>query len=63
MGLSNYGECRNLLKKPCFFIRVPYMNPTILGVLGPGFLNQVPTLDHGLSSAERGGSTKRSVAT
>ena len=23
---------------------VPYMNPTILGVIGPGFLNQVPTL-------------------
>ena len=22
----------------------PYMNPTILGVIGPGFLNQVPTL-------------------
>ena len=21
------------------------MNPTILGVMGPGFLNQVPTLD------------------
>ena len=21
------------------------MNPTILGVIGPGFLNQVPTLD------------------
>ena len=26
------------------FIRVPYMNPTILGGIGPGFLNQVPTL-------------------
>ena len=24
--------------------RVPCMNPTILGVIGPGFLNQVPTL-------------------
>ena len=23
------------------------MNPTILGVIGPGFLNQVPTLNHG----------------
>ena len=22
---------------------VPYMNPTILGVTDPGFLNQVPT--------------------
>ena len=22
------------------------MNPTILGVIGPGFLNQVPTLAH-----------------
>ena len=26
------------------FIRVPYMNPTILGDIGPGFLKQVPTL-------------------
>ena len=23
------------------FIRVPYMNPTILGVIGPKFLHQV----------------------
>ena len=30
--------------KPWAFIRVPCMNPTILGVIGPGFLNQVPTL-------------------
>ena len=37
-------QCRNLIKKPWAFIRVPYMNPTILGVIGPGFLNQVPTL-------------------
>ena len=36
--------CRNLIKKPWAFIWVPYMNPTILGVIGPGFLNQVPTL-------------------
>ena len=36
--------CRNLIKKPWAFIRVPYMHPTILVVLGPGFLNQVPTL-------------------
>ena len=33
-----------LIKKPWAFIRVPYMNPTILGVLGPRFLNQAPTL-------------------
>ena len=26
------------------FIGVPHMSPTILGVIGPGFLNQVPTL-------------------
>ena len=25
------------------FIRVPSVNPTILGGEGPGFLNQVPT--------------------
>ena len=25
-------------------IRVPCMNPTSLGVMGPGFLNLVPTL-------------------
>ena len=34
----------NLSKKPWAFSRVPHMNPTILGVLGPGFLNQAPTL-------------------
>ena len=34
----------NLIKKPWLLIRVPYMNPNILGVIGPGFLNQVPTL-------------------
>ena len=34
------------MKKPWAFIRVPYMNPTIMGVIGPGFLNQVPTLWH-----------------
>ena len=37
-------ECRNLIKKPWVFVRVPYMSPTIWGVIGPGFLNQVPTL-------------------
>ena len=26
-------KCRNLIKKPWAFIRVPYMNPTILGGL------------------------------
>ena len=31
------------MKKPWAFIRVPYMNPTVFGVIGPGFLNQVPT--------------------
>ena len=31
------------MKKPWAFIRVCYMNPTIFGVIGPGFLNQVPT--------------------
>ena len=35
---------RNLIKQPWAFIGVPYMNPTILGVIDPGFLNQVPTL-------------------
>ena len=35
---------RNLIEKPWAFIRAPYMNPNILGVIGPGFLNQVPTL-------------------
>ena len=29
--------CRNLIKKPWALVRVPYM------VIGPGFLNQVPT--------------------
>ena len=33
-----------MIQKPWAFIRVPYMNPTIFGVIGPGFLNQVPTL-------------------
>ena len=37
-------QCRNLIKKPWAFSRVPYMNPTNLGVIGPGFLNQVPTV-------------------
>ena len=38
---------KNLIKKPWAFIRAPYMNPTILGVIGPGFLHQVPTLGEG----------------
>ena len=29
---------------PWVFVRVPYMNPTFGGFLGPGCLNQVPTL-------------------
>ena len=28
-----------------FMIKVPYINPTILGLMGPGFRNQVPTLN------------------
>ena len=32
------------MKKPWAFIRVPCMNPTIFGDIGPGFLNQAPTL-------------------
>ena len=42
--ILNPTSCRNLIQKPWVFIRVPYMNPTIWGVMGPGFLNQVPTL-------------------
>ena len=34
-GQASY-YCRNLIKKPWAFIRVLYMNPTILGVIGPG---------------------------
>ena len=30
--------------KPWALTRVPYMKPLILGVIGPGFLNHVPTL-------------------
>ena len=32
------------MKTPWASIRVPYMNPTILAFIGPGFLNQVPAL-------------------
>ena len=32
---SNVG---NLIKKPWAFIRVPYMNPSILGLQAQGFL-------------------------
>ena len=28
------------------------MNPTILGVIGPGFLHQVPTLGFGVQGLE-----------
>ena len=42
-------QCRNLIKKPWAFIRVPYMKPTI----GSGFLNQVPTLRPGLKPLGR----------
>ena len=36
------------MKKPWAFIRVPYANPTIIG---PGFLDQVPTLGSRVSRA------------
>ena len=32
------------MKKPWALIRVLYMSPKYIGVIGPGFLNQVPTL-------------------
>ena len=32
------------MEKPWVLIRVLHMDPNILGVIGPGFLNQVPTL-------------------
>ena len=31
-------KCRNLIKKPWVFIKVPYMNPTIWGLWGQDFL-------------------------
>ena len=31
-GLGFRAQCRNLIKKPWAFIKVPYMNPTILGL-------------------------------
>ena len=41
-GSANFTQlktyCRNLIKKPWAFIRVPYMNPTILGLRNPGSL-------------------------
>ena len=40
----NLGPSRNLIKKPWAFIRLPCMSPNILRVIGPGFLNRVPTL-------------------
>ena len=43
LRVKHLMKCRNLIKKPWAFIGVAYMNPTILGVIGPGFLNQVPT--------------------
>ena len=33
------------MKKPWAFIRVPYIESYYLGVIGPGFLNQVPPLE------------------
>ena len=41
------------MKKPWAFIGVPYMNPTILGVVGPGFLNRVPTLHDKVATADK----------
>ena len=35
----------NLIKKPWVFIRALNMDPTMLGLYGQGFLNQVPTLE------------------
>ena len=31
-GNHRLGQCRNLIEKPWGFIRVPFMNPTILGL-------------------------------
>ena len=39
------------------------MNPTILGFIGPGFLNQVPTLKGSGSSAEAIGGTALELTT
>ena len=30
--------------KPWVFTLAPYMNSSILGIIGPGFLNRVPTV-------------------
>ena len=38
-------QCRNLIKKPCGLIGGLNMDPTIWGVIDPGFLSQVPTLN------------------
>ena len=45
-GLLPWAKAMSLhdLERIMSFIRVPYTNPVILGVIGPGFLNQVPTL-------------------
>ena len=43
-GYTQFRQCSNLIKKPWAFMRVPYMNPIILGGIGPGFLNQVRQL-------------------
>ena len=44
---NNVGTClRNLGP----LLGLPCMNPIILGVFGPGFLNQIPTLGSGLKS-------------
>ena len=37
-------KCRTLIKKPWALSRVLNVNPNICGVIGPGLLNQVPTL-------------------
>ena len=36
--IEEYGQCRNLIKKPWAFIRVLSMIPNLLGVIGPLFL-------------------------
>ena len=43
-GIPRKWETGNLSKKSWAFIRVLNMNPHIVGVIGPGLLNQVPTL-------------------
>ena len=45
MGTLNNG-CRIIImsQKGTLILTTTHMNPAILGVIGPGFLNQAPTL-------------------